>query len=111
MAEPEAPGGRRKWAGEDRLVDFGGEGTPMVQELCVGELATSRRVHPHAAWEAPHGNWSSDEVGRGVDHRHGVAALVGDVGAVDRRVYPHGGGVGSHGDGRAHDGVDRGVDH
>ena len=24
------PGGRRAWNGQDRLVDFGGEGTPMV---------------------------------------------------------------------------------
>ena len=49
-ADPQrGPGGRREWNGQDRLVDFGGEGTPMVQELCVGELATSRRVHPHSA--------------------------------------------------------------
>jgi Domain of unknown function (DUF222) len=43
------PGGRREWAGDDRLVDVGGDGTPMVQELCLVELAISRRVHPHAA--------------------------------------------------------------
>jgi len=49
-ADPQlGPGGRRAWAGEDRLVDLGGEGTPMVQELCLVELAISRRVHPHAA--------------------------------------------------------------
>lgn len=42
-------GGRRVWAGEDRLVQVGGEGTPQVQELCLTELAISRRVHPHAA--------------------------------------------------------------
>ncbi|HEX6151568.1 DUF222 domain-containing protein [Nocardioides sp.] len=40
---------RREWRGEDRLIDLGGEGTPPVQELCLAELATSRRVHPHSA--------------------------------------------------------------
>ncbi len=39
------PGGRRTWSGEDRLVDVGGDGTPRVQELCLPELATARRVH------------------------------------------------------------------
>jgi hypothetical protein len=49
-ADPQGgPGFRREWNGQDRLVDFGGEGTPRVQELCVGELAISRRVHPHSA--------------------------------------------------------------
>ncbi len=40
------PGGRRRWCGEDRLVQVGGEGTPLVQELCLPELAIARRVHP-----------------------------------------------------------------
>jgi len=49
-ADPQlGPGGRRAWCGEDRLIDLGGDGTPMVQELCLVELAISRRVHPHAA--------------------------------------------------------------
>ena len=49
-ADPQpGQGVRREWNGQDRLVDFGGEGTPTVQELCIGELAISRRVHPHAA--------------------------------------------------------------
>ena len=39
------PGGRRRWCGEDRLVQVGGEGTPLVQELCLPELAIARRVH------------------------------------------------------------------
>ena len=48
-ADPQlGPGGRRAWCGEDRLIDLGGDGTPMVQELCLAELAISRRVHPHA---------------------------------------------------------------
>lgn len=34
--------------GSDRLVRVGGSGTPRVQELCVAELAVSRRVHPAA---------------------------------------------------------------
>jgi hypothetical protein len=41
-----APGGRRRWDdGGDRLVLVGGEGTPMVQELSLCELATARQVH------------------------------------------------------------------
>lgn len=43
------PDGRRVWGGEDRLVDLGGEGTPQVQELCLPELATARRVHTLSA--------------------------------------------------------------
>lgn len=39
------PGGRRRWCGEDRLVEIGGDGTPLVQELCIPELAVARRVH------------------------------------------------------------------
>lgn len=42
-------GGRRVWQGEDRLVQIGGDGTPELQELCLVELATARRVHPLAA--------------------------------------------------------------
>lgn len=42
-------GGRRVWAGEDRLVQVGGDGTPQVQNLCLSELAISRRVHHHSA--------------------------------------------------------------
>ena len=41
--------GRRVWAGEDRLVQVGGAGTPEVQELSLAALAISRRVHPHAS--------------------------------------------------------------
>jgi hypothetical protein len=40
-----APGGGRTWCGEDRLVEIGGDGTPLVQELCLPELATARQVH------------------------------------------------------------------
>ncbi len=46
-ADPTAlPSGRV--AGGDRLVQVGGEGTPRVRELCLGELAIVRRVHPGA---------------------------------------------------------------
>ena len=31
--------------GGDRLVEIGGDGTPMVQDLCVHELAIARRTH------------------------------------------------------------------
>lgn len=43
------PGGRRVWQGDDRLIQVGGEGTPLVQELCIAELAIARRVHHHSA--------------------------------------------------------------
>ena len=46
-ADPKrAPGGRRNWdCRGDRLVQLGGEGTPLVQELCLPELAIARGVH------------------------------------------------------------------
>src|SRR6476619_6287006 len=46
-ADPMAgPGGRRRWDdGGDRLVQVGGEDTPLVQELCLCELAVARQVH------------------------------------------------------------------
>ncbi|HLO35094.1 MAG TPA: hypothetical protein VK194_03395, partial [Candidatus Deferrimicrobium sp.] len=46
-ADPLAgPGGRRRWDdGGDRLVQVGGEGTPLVQELSLCELAVARQVH------------------------------------------------------------------
>ena len=43
------PHGTRDWNGQDRLVDLGGDGTPRVQELCLPELATARRVHTLSA--------------------------------------------------------------
>ncbi|VXB93026.1 hypothetical protein [Nocardioides sp. AX2bis] len=43
------PDSARVWGGEDRLVDLGGDGTPRVQELCLPELATARRVHTLSA--------------------------------------------------------------
>ena len=50
-ADPTAgPGGRRRWPpGGDRLVQVGGEGTPLVQELCLPELAVARQVHSLSA--------------------------------------------------------------
>lgn len=42
-------GGHRVWQGEDRLIQVGGDGTPLVQDLCLSELAIARRVHHHAA--------------------------------------------------------------
>jgi hypothetical protein len=38
------PGGRREW-GQDRLVEIGGDGTPLVRELSLPELAIARRTH------------------------------------------------------------------
>lgn len=40
-----APEGGRAWCGQDRLVEIGGDGTPLVQELCLPELAVARRTH------------------------------------------------------------------
>ena len=40
-----APGDGRPWSGGDRLVEFGGDGTPLVQELCLPELAIARGTH------------------------------------------------------------------
>lgn len=31
--------------GGDRLVELGGDGTPLVQDLCLGELAIARHTH------------------------------------------------------------------
>ena len=44
------PEGRRRFApGGNRLVLVGGEGTPLVQDLCFAELGIARRVHPLTA--------------------------------------------------------------
>lgn len=37
--------GEGRWRGEDRLVEIGGDGTPLVQELSLPELAIARQVH------------------------------------------------------------------
>src|SRR3981189_572061 len=52
-----------------------------------------------------------DGVGGGVDHRHRVRAVVGDVGAEAVRGDRHTPRVGADGDGATHDGVAGGVDH
>ena len=47
--DPQArPGAVPVWAGGDRLVRLGGQGTPRVAELAVAELAIARGVHPVA---------------------------------------------------------------
>ena len=38
------PGGQRTESFGNRLVDVGGDGTPRVQEFCLGELATARET-------------------------------------------------------------------
>ena len=44
------PEGRRMFPpGGNRLVQVGGEGTPLVQDLCFAELGIARRVHPLSA--------------------------------------------------------------
>ena len=44
------PEGRRPFRpGGNRLVEVGGEGTPLVQDLCLAELGVARRVHPLTA--------------------------------------------------------------
>ncbi|WP_182524926.1 hypothetical protein [Nocardioides dongkuii] len=41
----ERPGAVPAWAGGDHLVELGGDGTPPVQDLCLGELAIARGTH------------------------------------------------------------------
>jgi hypothetical protein len=38
------PGGQRRESFGNRLIDVGGEGTPQVQEFCLGELAIARET-------------------------------------------------------------------
>lgn len=65
-ADPQGGHGlARKWCGEDRLVEVAGDGAPEVQELCLTELAISRRVHPLAARRL---------VGDALDLRHRLPA-------------------------------------
>ncbi|CAI9405517.1 hypothetical protein [Nocardioides sp. T2.26MG-1] len=46
-ADPqEQPGAVPARRGGDRLVELGADGTPLVQELCVHELAIARQTHP-----------------------------------------------------------------
>lgn len=45
------PGAAPVRLGGDRLVEVGGDGTPLVQELCVHELAIARQTH-HLATRA-----------------------------------------------------------
>lgn len=45
----QGPGGRRWAEGANTLVQVGGEGTPLVQDLCLVELAVARGVHHLAA--------------------------------------------------------------
>jgi hypothetical protein len=40
------PGALPARFGGDRLVELGGDGAPMVQDLCVHELAIARQTHP-----------------------------------------------------------------
>ncbi len=44
-----APGGGPSWVGDDQLVEIGGDGTPLVRELCVPELGIARECHTYAA--------------------------------------------------------------
>ncbi len=46
------PGGERVESFGNRLVDLGGEGTPMVQEFCIGELAIARETGAAATSKA-----------------------------------------------------------
>ena len=46
------PDGGRVWDGADRLVEIGGDGTPLVRELCLPELAVARRTHTLSARSA-----------------------------------------------------------
>ncbi|GAB6983614.1 hypothetical protein [Nocardioides pyridinolyticus] len=51
-SDPRRAASGRAWCGEDRLVQVGGDGTPLVQELSLPELAIAREVHTLSARSA-----------------------------------------------------------
>ena len=74
-----SPEARRAWPpGGDRLVRVGGEGTPLVQELSLPELAIARQVHPLSARAA---------LADVVDLRHRLPATWSRVAALEAEVW------------------------
>ncbi len=47
--QPDAGVDVPEWAGGDQLVEVGGDGTPLVRELCLPELGIARECHTQAA--------------------------------------------------------------
>lgn len=73
------PEGRRPFRpGGNRLVRVGGEGTPLVQDLCLAELGVARRVHPLTARAL---------VADGLDLRHRLPATWAQVEALRAEVW------------------------
>ena len=78
-ADPQAtPGGGRNWCGDDRLIQIGGDGSPMVQELCLPELAVARRVHTLSVRSA---------MADALDLRHRLPRVWAQVEALDAEAW------------------------
>jgi hypothetical protein len=73
-----AHGGDRVWCGDDRLVQIGGDGSPMVQELCLPELAVARGVHTLALRAA---------MADALDLRHRLPRVWAQVEALGAEVW------------------------
>jgi hypothetical protein len=73
------PEGRRPFRpGGNRLVQVGGEGAPLVQDLCLAELGVARRVHPLTARAV---------VADALDLRHRLPATWAQVQALKAEVW------------------------
>jgi hypothetical protein len=73
------PEGRRPFRpGGNRLVQVGGEGTPLVQDLCLAELGGARRVHPLTA---------RGVVADALDLRHRLPQTWSRVQALDADIW------------------------
>jgi hypothetical protein len=73
------PEGRRPFRpGGNRLVQVGGEGTPLVQDLCLAELGVARHVHPLTA---------RGVVADALDLRHRLPQTWSRVQALDADVW------------------------
>ena len=68
----------RNWCGDDRLVEIGGDGSPMVQELCLPELAVARRVHTLSVRSA---------MADALDLRHRLPRVWAQVEALDAEAW------------------------
>jgi hypothetical protein len=64
--------------GGNRLVQIGGEGTPLVQDLCLVELAIARQVHPLSV---------RSTMADVLDLRHRLPRVWGAVVALEAEVW------------------------
>ncbi len=78
-ADPQGTHGvGRIWCGDDRLIQIGGDGSPMVQELCLPELAVARRVHTLSVRSA---------MADALDLRHRLPRVWAQVEALDAEAW------------------------